>query len=87
MGFTFKSNMTQRLDRDGIETHSDNSIFIKAITREGGLEASHNLIPPTIKHSRIVSEIKSKARRLKPTNHSGITTRAGLIISFPIREC
>ena len=75
MGFTFKSNMTQRLDRDGIETHSDNSIFIKAQAREGWLEASHNLIiPPTIKHSRIVSEIKSKARRLKPTNHSGITT-------------
>ena len=30
MGFTFRSNMTQRLDRDGIETNSDNSIFIKA---------------------------------------------------------
>ena len=76
MGFTFKSNMTQRLDRDGIETHSDNSIFFKGEGwLAGWLVASHNLIiPQTIKHSRIVSEIKSKARRLKPTNHSGITT-------------
>ena len=44
--------MTQRLDRDGIETHSDNSLFIKASQEPGMLEASHNLIPPTIKHWR-----------------------------------
>ena len=53
MGFTFKSNMTQRLDRDGIETHSDNSLFIKASQEPGMLEASHNLIPPNIKHWRM----------------------------------